>query len=723
MNIGAPGKPSDPVTYLADHEQYEKTGLVTWSGNVQVWQGDHALRADKITYDRNTGVMAASGHVAVVDPDGTATYADYLELSNGMHDGIGTAIYMRMEDNAKIAANGMRRTEGKVNDLSHVIYTACQICETNRLLPPFWQIRAYNGTHDVEHHRIEFEHGWLDMLGIPVIYFPVFSMTDPTVKRQSGFLIPGISPHDRYLGTYITIPYFWAIDQQQDLTAQLLVASRTGPQLSGQYRNALNFGNINFTGAIAYDTHGESRYTNTFGNDVGSAGNHGIQGYVRGSAQFAIDDHWRAGLNLNLASSANYMRDYRITGYGNEFLNSTAYLEGFGVGSYTKLDTSFFQGLNQGTIRDSDLPFVLPRLTYDFQGRPDALGGTFSAHTTDFNVYRPTGARDQRGELQMNWDRPFHNKLGQQWLLTLRLDSTLYHGSHLYQQPLFYESSRSHTTGQVLPTIALKLNWPFLRTFAKGHGSQILEPIVQAIYAPNTGYSERDNMPNEDSLGYEFTDSTLFSLNRYLGTDRLDGGLRGNVGIHSNWIWNGHVVDLLVGESLQEHITRNMPAYSGLDHHVSDPVGRIRISPSRFVDLTARGRYNPWKNRMDYGEGLISTGTELFHVNGGYVYEPVTPYYYYARSTPPDVYYKPISELSAGISSRWHEYHVSVFGRRALKRKEFVSLGGDLGYNNDCFGLDIFVIKQYTSIGGQQRNTTVLFNFTFKTIGTFGING
>ncbi len=32
-------------------------------------------------------------------------------------------------------------------------------------------------------------------------------------------------------------------------------------------------------------------------------------------------------------------------------------------------------------------------------------------------------------------------------------------------------------------------------------------------------------------------------------------------------------------------------------------------------------------------------------------------------------------------------------------------------------------IKQYTFIGGQQRNTTVLFNFTLKTIGTFGING
>ncbi|MBS1089143.1 LPS-assembly protein LptD [Gluconobacter wancherniae] len=725
--IGKPTSQQDPLTYLADQESYAKNGLVTWQGNVRVWQGDHALRADTITYDRNSGVLAARGHVALVEPDGTTTYADYLEFTHGMHDGIGTAIYIRMQDNAKLAGNGLRRTNGALNDLSHAVYTACEICEKNPDAPPFWQFQAYNATQDVQHKRIEFDHAWLKMLGYPVFYFPFFSMSDPSVKRQSGFLMAGLSPHDRFLGTYFTLPYFWAIDNQQDLTVRGLVSSHTGPEITAQYRNRLNFGNISILGGVAYDTNDGTRYVNTFGNSVGATDEYGIQGYVFAKGDFSINRNWRAGANINLASSANYMRDYRVQGYGMETLNSNVYLEGFGVGSYARVDMQAYQGLNQGVISNADLPYVLPRFSYSFQGQPDALGGRLSIQTTDFDVYRSKGVSDQRGQFAAQWDRPFRNSLGQQWLLTARVDSTLYNASHLYQQPLYAQTGGSHVTGQVLPTIALKMNWPFLRTFAHGHGSQIFEPIAQIIAAPNTGNSTNRNMPNEDSLSYEFTDSTLFSLNRYLGTDRLDGGLRANVGIHQNWIWNGHSVEMLVGESIQEHITHNRIPYSGLDHHLSDPVGSLRVSPNQYVDVTARGRYNPWTHQVDYGEGLLSTGIPMLRLTAGYVYAPVTPYYYYAtnyiQSGPNAPYLVKTNEVTAGFSAHWRNYHASAYSRRSLSRKEFVANGGTIGYANDCFGLDIMYIKQYTRIGGQQRNTTVMFNFTFKTIGTFGING
>lgn len=725
--IGKPTSERDPLTYLADSESYAKNGLVTWEGNVRIWQGDHALRADKITYDRNTGVLAATGHVAIMEPDGSTTYATYMEFSHGMHDGIGTSIYMRMQDNAKLAGNGMRRTNGLINDLSHAVYTACEICAKRPDAPPFWQFQAYGATQDTQHKRIEFDHAWLKMLGLPVFYFPFFSMSDPSVKRQSGFLMAGISPHDRYLGTYFTLPYFWAIDEHQDLTVRGLVSSKTGPEITAEYRNRFNFGTLDITAGGAYDTNRESRYTNTFGNNINSSGEYGLQGYIFGRGEVSLSKNWLAGANVNLATSANYMRDYRVPGYGNEMLNSNVFLEGYGIGSYARVDAQAYQGLNQGVIQNSDLPWVLPRFTYAFQGQPDALGGRFSLNTTDFDVYRVNGVSDQRGQLQMQWDRPFHNSWGQQFLVTARLDSNIYRATRSYQQPLYYTAQGTKFTGQVLPTIAVKMNWPFLRSFAHGRGSQIFEPIVQAIAAPNTGNSSNSYMPNEDSLTYEFTDTTLFSLNRYNGTDRLDGGLRANVGVHQNWVWNGHTIDMLVGESFQEHITHNRIPYSGLDHHLSDPVGRLRISPNQYIDVTARGRYNPWTHKLDYGEGLLSTGIPALRFTAGYIYAPVTPYYYYATNyrtggvnTP---YTVKTNEITGGVSTHWRQYHASGFFRRSLSRKQFVANGGDVGYSNDCFGLDIMYIKQYTRIGGEQRNTTVMFNFTFKTIGTFGING
>ncbi|MBB2200270.1 LPS-assembly protein LptD [Gluconacetobacter tumulisoli] len=728
VDLGGSMSDKDPVTFQSDTVNYDNpNGVVTWSGNVQIWQNDHVLRADTVTYDRNTGIAAASGHVAIVEPDGTVLFTDYAELSNGMRDGISTRLHILMTENAKLAANGMRRVGARVNDMARAVYTACEICAKHPERPPFWQLRAYDAIHDTEHKRIDFRDAYVDMLGIPVMYLPAFSMSDPSVRRQSGFLTPGITPHDRYLGAYATIPYYWVIDRQSDLTIQGLVSTRTGPQVSTQYRNIMNFGTLSILGGVAYDTHRQGSYVNTFGNTAGSTNDHGIQGYVFAQGQASISRNWRAGANINLASSANYMRDYRISGYGQETLSSNVYLEGFGTGAYSRIDAQAYQGLNQGVIRNSDLPWVLPRYTYSYFGRPDALGGRFALDTTDFYVYRANGVSDQRGQVSMNWDRPFHNRLGQLWMLTLHLESAIHRATALNEQPLYATTTRRQVTGQVLPTIALKMNWPFLRTFNRGSGTQILEPIAQIIAAPNTGNGRNSYLPNEDSLSYEFTDSTLFSLNRYPGTDRLDGGLRGNFGVHGNWTWNGHEIDTLVGESIQEHIEHDRIPYSGLNHHLSDVVARARIAPNRFIDVTGRMRIDPYAKRIDFGDGLISTGVDHFRITGGYVYEPVTPYYYYATNiqtgSPPAAYDARMNELTLGASTNWQHYHLSGFVRRSLAREQFVAMGGNAGYQNDCFAFNIMYIKQYTSIGGQQRNSTIMFTLTFKTIGSFGIHG
>lgn len=233
--------------------------------------------------------------------------------------------------------------------MSRVIYTACEICAKDKTRAPFWQFRAYGATQDIEHSKLDFRDTYVDILGIPVFYMPFFSMPDPSAKRQSGFLMPGITPHDSYLGTYFTIPYYWVINDESDLTVQGLFSTATGPQLSGIYRRALNFGSLNIRGGFAYDTHNAINYTNGFGNKVNSGDPHGMQGHIFARGLFNINSYWRAGANINLATSANYMRDYRVQGYGSEMLNSNAFLEGFGTGAYSRLDAQYYQGLNQAS--------------------------------------------------------------------------------------------------------------------------------------------------------------------------------------------------------------------------------------------------------------------------------------------------------------------------------------------------------------------------------------
>ena len=405
-------------------------------------------------------------------------------------------------------------------------------------------------------------------------------------------------------------------------------------------------------------------------------------------------------------------------------LGSTVYLEGFGVGAYSRLDANFYQGLNTGVINQSELPFVLPRYTYSFMGQPDALGGRLSVGTSDFDIYRANGTSDQRASLSLNYDRPFRTAIGQIFTVTGHLDSEVYKATKLDLVPN-YSGVNAATTVQALPTVAIKMNWPFLKTLH--NGSLVVEPIAQAIAAPNSGNSRNDNRPNEDSLDYEFTDSTLFALNRHEGIDRLDGGMRANVGLHMNWTFNGKQIDGLVGESYQEHIQQNQLPDSGLTTHASDIVSRLTFTPARWVDFTARGRFDHNTGVVHFADGLISAGVPLLRLSGGYIYNSKSYYYYYDNNPytvgPPAAFYVPTNEGTLGLSSTYKAWRVSGYGRRDLASNRFVALGGDVAYTNDCFIFDVSLNRRYTTINGDSGDTSILFTLTFKTLGTFPVNG
>ena len=234
---GQPISRSAPVTFTADSVSYDKqNGIVTASGHVEAWQNDHIVRADTITFDRNTNVVAATGHVELAEPDGQVLLADYAELTQAMKQGVQSGMRSLLAQNGRLAANGVRRTEGKVNELSHAVYSTCNICALDPEKPPLWDLRAFSATQDLQNKRIEYQDAYLDFLGQPVLYLPYFSHADPSVKRQSGFLVPGFGATDKHLGSFATIPYYLVLNDQSDVTLAPTIATQPGPQLEANYR-------------------------------------------------------------------------------------------------------------------------------------------------------------------------------------------------------------------------------------------------------------------------------------------------------------------------------------------------------------------------------------------------------------------------------------------------------------------------------------------------------
>jgi LPS-assembly protein len=98
-------------------------------------------------------------------------------------------------------------------EINKGIFTTCK----KRDGCPPWQLSAEKIQHDKKKKIINYENAVLRVYDLPVMYFPKFFHPDPTVKRQSGFLIPSFS-NSLNSSSYVKTPYFFAIAENKDLT-------------------------------------------------------------------------------------------------------------------------------------------------------------------------------------------------------------------------------------------------------------------------------------------------------------------------------------------------------------------------------------------------------------------------------------------------------------------------------------------------------------------------
>ena len=695
----APIQRDKPVYYQADQAEYDSnSGIVTLSGHVEFWQNGRALLADRVTYNRNTDQAAASGNVVLMEPDGQTVFADDAELTGGLKDGVMSGMRALLTQNGRLAANGVRRTDGTINEMGRMVYSTCNLCQDNPQNAPLWQIRANSAVQDTENKLIEYHDAVIDFMGLPVFYAPYLAHPDPSAKRASGLLVPGFG-YSKALGAFVAVPSYWVIDGQSDATITPMVATKDGPAVDLQYRRRFNDGTVTINGSMA-------NYNDSFGWNV------------FGKGQFAIDDSWRWGFDINRASSADYMRDFKVQGW-QAILTSQIYLEGFGQGSYSRLDTRFYQGLttNQSS---SEMPFVLPRYTYSFSGQPDDLGGRLSVDTGAFNVMRVDGTKTMRGSFSANWDRPATGALGDVWKATLHLDTAAYSATQFNMQPNWGNES-SVEASQAMPTAAIKLNWPLIRP--DSGGSLLIEPIVQMVMAPMGSSYVNTHVPNEDALGMEFTTDNLFSLNRFPGIDRLEGGGRANVAMHAAYYFPaGSSLDAMVGQGYRLKPDPAFAPGTGLGNTSTDIVSHIAYSPNKNLDLASNQRFSNLTYNVRFADAIASGGTDAFRVFGGYIYTYNDFYNYYMSAPTATQPQTPRNEITLGGSAKQGPWRVSGDVRRNLQTSQLVSVAASTAYEDECFIFNATMFRRYTSINNDHGATTVLFQITLKTVGQFGFH-
>jgi LPS-assembly protein len=692
--------PNAPVTFTADQVEYDsQRGVVTARGRVEAWQGERFLRADEFTYDRNTGVATARGNVSLLEPDGQVVFADEVELKDQFKEGVLEGVSALLASNARVVATGARRTGGIVNELARVVYSACDLCPEDPTRPPLWQVQARRAIQDKESQRITYRDAQVRFFGIPVFFTPYLSHPDPSAPRASGFLFPtlGIT---RFLGPFAEIPYYWAIDQTQDLTIAPVLSTRQYPNLGLEYRKRFNFGEVSANASVGY-----------FG-DNDTQGEEGLAGHIFARGRFALDENWRAGVDLNRASSELYLRTFRYE--YRRVLTSQAFVEGFwGTERYARLDSRVYQSLRD-TDDTAQVPFVLPNLYFEQAPRQRVLGGYMTVDAGMLGIYRTIGSQSQRLATRVRWERPEIGPIGDVWTFRLQGDAIGYNAAGQQEPPTNLPNANGTNA---VGNIRFGVDWrlPLVRS-AGEWGQQLIEPRVQLVTGPATG--TQSDIPNEDSVDFEFTDANLFELNRFTGRDRQEGGSRVDAAIRAAWNFpNGGQVESLVGRSFAFSDTRWNPyPESGLQNRGSDYVARARVAPVPWFDVTGRVRTDGQQPLvLTFSDAVATLSLGPVGLSAGYFSTPAYPYLTPVQAR---------REVGFGAFARIGEHwRVGVSGKYSLELGELSVLQAAAGYEDECFILESRFMKRFAVNPATDTqypsNTIVLFRIAFKTLGAY----
>lgn len=662
---------------------------LTARGNVEIVYRDSILRADTVNYQVTADRATASGSVVLVTPDGVTTFAEFAELTGDLAEGYAREVRLLLQDGSRMTAREATREAANRSTLTQGMYTACDACPDEPDRAPIWQVRATRVVHDQEAQTITHSHARLELWGVPVAYTPWLRHPDPTVRRRSGFLVPSIGFSDQIGGggsATVTVPYFFVIDDHQDLTLTPTISTSGRGRMVAEHRFLGRRSSSSTTGSVVGGNAMDTRW------------------HLDSDLRVHMTDVWRAGASLELASDETYRRTYGLPAPA--YLTSRAYVEGFSQRSYATLRAVNFTD-QSGTLRD--LPLVAPLGEWSLVSAPGRLGQVHRLSASTAFLSRSKGTNSRRVSLEHAWHLPHVARTGEVWRLDTLLRGDLYDVDRMRRpgQPVY-----SGQTARFHPVAALTWSWPLER---RGRTMQeIIEPIVQGVIAPRG--QNPVGIPNEDSLEFDFNDSNLFALNRFPGHDRVEEGARVNYGLR--WAAYGTrlgSVVAFVGQSWRANPGTEFGPNSGLEDHLSDYVGRVVIEPAGQFRLWTRFRIDKTTLQARRTEVGGSIGPPTLNISGTYTQAAAQVTHTHAV---PEV-----RELSLSGSSALSRYWSLAGGMtysHASATRGFRTISGALTYEDECTTLSLTGTRNFTSDRAFKGGLNIMLTVTLKTLGDIG---
>ena len=501
-----------PVTITADHAKGNYPDNATFTGNVDINQGNSRLQADEVQLHQKQPEGAAAP-VRTVDALGNVHYDDNQVILKGpkawsnlntKDTNVWEGDYQMVGRQGRGNADLMKqRGENRYTILENGSFTSC-LPGSNT-----WSVVGSEVIHDREEQVAEIWNARFKLGPVPVFYSPYLQLPIGD-KRRSGFLIPNAKySTTNYFEFYL--PYYWNIAPNMDAT------------ITPHYIHKR--GNIMWENEFRYLTHAGAGLMELdyLPSDKVYEDEHPTEGdrhrwlyYWQHSG--VMDQVWRFNVNYTKVSDPNYFNDFTSKyGSSTDGYATQKFSAGYAIQNFNAtVSSKQFQVFSNQT-----------RSTYGAEPQLDVNWyqndvGPFDTRIYGQAVHFVNTNSDMPEATRLHIEPVVNLPWSNDWAsldTEAKLMATHYQQKNLDNYNSTNNADLEESVNRTLPQFKMDGKLIFERDMNLASGyTQTLEPRMQYLYVP---YRDQSNINNYDSAFLQSDYSGLFRDRTYGGLDRI----------------------------------------------------------------------------------------------------------------------------------------------------------------------------------------------------------
>ena len=557
------------------------------------------------------------------------------------------------------------------NNVSKIYKGTYTTCAKRKGCSP-WIIQAEEITHNKESKLIDYKNAWLKIYDVPIMYFPKFFHPDPTVKRQSGFLAPTFSDSSSS-GFSVTIPYFYAISIDKDLTFKPRIFDTNSAIIQNEYRKVGKNSSLTSDFSTFLDEKGSKShfFVNTIFEDISD---YFDESSLTVKVENTTNDTYLSKYNISspIINDRNLLTSLIDYKGSNEDLN---------VNIYSKV----YENLNEK--RSDRYEFILPYVSIEkkFKDINFKTISYYKKNNTNQDIIL-----NKNDLLYSAPEKIFKLGTKQDWYVNLiNLNKETNKTSDI-------KNSRAQGFGAFI----YNLSYPLKKNGEKY--LNFLSPKISLRYSPN----KTKNLLNEDR---RLDLNNIFSLNRLSLFDTIESGESASLGVNyelSDKLNNDIFLKAGLAQVFRMEQNKDLPLNSTIGEKSSNIFGNLNFKYKNLIDF---------KSNYSFDEDLRESNYNYYDLKFN-VNNFITEFIYLDN----DISISEQGYFDSSIQYNFNKNNSLSYSRRENTKTNLIEYNNIIyEYKLDCLTAGIEYKKKYYDNQDIKPEDEIYFSLTISSFGKF----